>query len=186
MLATTTQPEDDALAGIAARLGVPVHRGATEDVLGRFAETAALFHLDPVLRATADNPVVDIESPARVLAALQQTHADYIREEGLPLGAAVEGMTADALQRAARTATDPYDREHVTTFIRKRRDLFRVTQIDAPAPLACASLRLTVDTADDLKWVRQLFARAGADDPSLTDLILASGYGTELSRAEAS
>jgi spore coat polysaccharide biosynthesis protein SpsF len=178
VLATTTQPEDDALEAVARRLGVPVYRGDRDDVLKRFADAARAFDLDPVLRATADNPAVDIDCPGRVIAALRQTGADYIREEGLPLGASVEGMTAEALQRAARLATDPYDREHVTPFILKRRDLFRVTCVEAPAPLHQPSLRLTVDTGEDLGWVAELFARAGSDDPSLTTLIAASGCRT--------
>ena len=177
VLATTTEPEDDALAAVATRLGVVVYRGHRDDVLKRFAEAAAAFELDPVIRATADNPAVDTESPARVIAALRQTQADYIREEGLPLGAAVEGMTAAALQRAARVATDPYDREHVTPFILKRRDLFRVTHVEAPAMLRRPSLRLTVDTQEDLAWVRELFARTGSGSPSLASLIAAAGGG---------
>jgi spore coat polysaccharide biosynthesis protein SpsF len=175
ILATTTQGEDDTLAAVARRMGIDVYRGDRDDVLKRFAEAARAFDLDPVLRATADNPAVDVESPVRVVAALRQTQADYIREEGLPLGASVEGMTADALYRAARLATDPYDREHVTPFILKRRDLFRVTCVDAPAPLRQPSLRLTVDTHEDLAWVSELFARTATADPSLSTLIAASG-----------
>lgn len=175
VLATTREPEDDVLAMIATRMGVPVFRGETDDVLRRLSDAAHAFNLDPLLRATGDNPAVDVQAPGRVLAALQMTQADYIREEGLPWGACVEGMRAAALHRAAALAVDAADREHVTTFIRNRRDLFRVTQIEAPAPLACPSLRLTVDTAEDLAWVRELYFRAQSDDPTLAELIAASG-----------
>jgi spore coat polysaccharide biosynthesis protein SpsF len=164
---------------VAARIGVPVHRGDRDDVLGRYSEAARRFGLDPVLRATADNPAVDVQSPGRIISALRATGADYLRERGLPLGTAVEGMTAEALHRAAELAADPYDREHVTTFILKRRDLFRVTEVDAPAPLRWPSLRLTVDTSEDLAWVRELFARAGSEDPSLAALIAASCRASE-------
>src|SRR5688572_23085145 len=116
VLATTTEAEDDVLEAVARRMNIPVYRGDRDDVLRRFAEAAHAFDLDPVLRATADNPAVDIDSSGRVIAALRETRADYIREEGLPLGASVEGMTAEALYRAARLAIDPYDREHVTPF----------------------------------------------------------------------
>src|SRR5688572_1998172 len=80
VLATTTEPEDDALAAVSMRMGVAVYRGDRDDVLGRFSEAAHQFGLDPVLRATADNPAVDVQSPGRVLAALRATGADYIRE----------------------------------------------------------------------------------------------------------
>ena len=175
VLATTVGPEDDALEEIAIRMGVAVYRGDTDDVLSRFSQAAQMFQLDPVIRATGDNPAVDVQAPGRILAALRATGADYIREEGLPWGACVEGMTASALHRAARLATDAGDREHVTTFIRNRRDLFRVTQVPAPAPLTRPSLRLTVDTPDDLAWIRELFLRAQSEDPSLASLIAAAG-----------
>lgn len=188
VLATTCEPEDDALEVVARRLGVPVFRGDTYDVLGRFAHAARIFDLDPVIRATGDNPAVDVQAPGRLLAALRLTGADYVQEEGLPCGAAVEAMTADALQRAAVLASEPYDREHVTTFIRSHPDLFAVATVAAPAPLVRPSLRVTVDTPEDLDHVRNLFFRTHTDDPSLAALIAAAGargplYATAIRRA---
>jgi len=175
VLATTCEPDDDALATIARGLNVPVFRGSTDDVLGRLAEAARTFELDPVIRATGDNPAVDVQAAGRVLAALRATGADYGCEEGLPVGAAVEGMTAAALYEAERLAHTPYDREHVTTFVRRRSDRFRVADLMAPPSLVSPLLRLTVDTAEDLAWVRELFSRSQSDDPSLAALISASG-----------
>ena len=40
VLATTDRPEDDPLAEIARRCGVGTFRGASDDVLGRFAAAA--------------------------------------------------------------------------------------------------------------------------------------------------
>lgn len=178
VLATTRGPEDDVLEVIGRGIGVPVFRGDTDDVLGRFAEAATVFGLDPVLRATADNPAVDVQAPGRVLASLTSTRADYVREVGLPMGAGVEGMTAEALRQAATLATDPYDREHVTPFMRSRRDLFTAAEIAAPVPLVRPSLRITVDTFDDLQWLRELYFRTGSDSPSLAQLLAAAGRRT--------
>jgi spore coat polysaccharide biosynthesis protein SpsF len=175
VLATTTEPEDDALDVIARRLGVAVFRGDVHDVLGRFSAAAHAFDLDPVIRATGDNPAVDVQAPGRLLAALRLIDADYVQETGLPYGAAVEAMTASALHRAAALAQDPYDREHVTTFIRGNPRLFTVAAVDAPVPLTCPSLRVTVDTPQDLDSLRELFFRTRSDDPSLRALIEASG-----------
>jgi spore coat polysaccharide biosynthesis protein SpsF len=175
VLATTTGGEDDALAIIARRLGALVVRGDADDVLGRTAEAAARFDLDPIVRATGDNPAVDTQAPGRTLAALRELSADYVHEEGLPWGAGVEAMTALALRTAAAQATDAYDREHVTTFIKRRTDLFRVVSVPAPAPLFRPALSLTIDTPEELAHVRELFARAQGDEPSLHDLITAAG-----------
>jgi spore coat polysaccharide biosynthesis protein SpsF (cytidylyltransferase family) len=175
VLATTGEPEDDALEGIARGLGVAVFRGDTSDVLGRFAAAARTFGLDPVIRATGDNPAVDVQAPGRILGALRLTGADYVHERGLPHGAAVEGMTAEALFKAAALAIDPYDREHVTPFIRNNHALFTVAHLDAPVSLIRPSLRVTVDTPEDLDRLRELYFRTRSDDPSLAALIAASG-----------
>jgi spore coat polysaccharide biosynthesis protein SpsF len=175
VLATTWEQEDDVLAVIARRLGVGVYRGDSADVLGRFASAARYFELDPVLRATGDNPAVDVQAPGRVLAALRMTGADYVMETGLPYGSGVEGMTAAALDTAAGLAHEAYDREHVTPFIRSNRQMFNVAEVSAPASLTRPDLRLTVDTRDDLDTVRELFFRAQSDDPSLASLIAVAG-----------
>jgi spore coat polysaccharide biosynthesis protein SpsF (cytidylyltransferase family) len=89
-------------------------------------------------------------------------------------------MTAAALHRAALLAHDPYDREHVTPFLRNNPQLFAVAQVSAPAPLVRPSLRLTVDTQDDLDRLRELFFRTRSDDPPLAALIAASGLRAPL------
>jgi spore coat polysaccharide biosynthesis protein SpsF len=179
LLATTKRPEDDALAAVAARLGTAVFRGSAHDVLGRFATAAVRFGFDPVIRATADNPGVDIDAPARVLAALERTGADYVQEPGLPVGGAVEGVTAAALLRASKTAASTYDREHVTTYIKSHPQEFRIVSAEVPAHLRRPDVRLTVDTTDDLDYVRMLFDRAGSELPSIEQLITAAGSGAD-------
>ncbi len=175
VLATTDRPEDDRLAAVAEGLGVAVHRGEADDVLARMLAAAEVFDLDPIVRATGDNPAVDVQAPGRVLEALRAARADYVVEQGLPYGAAVEAVTRDALRTAAREAHEPADREHVTTWIRRQTDRFRMLYPDAPAPLRRPDLRLTVDLPEDLDYVRTLFARSGADEPSLSRLIQFAG-----------
>lgn len=173
MLATTARHDDDAVADVGDRLGVPVFRGAEDDVLDRFVQCADRFQLDVVIRATADNPAVDMEGPARLLAALLRSGADYVREDGLPYGGAVEAITVEALRRQALATRDPLDREHVTTYIRRHEDRFAVLALPAPAALARPDVRVTVDTVDDLQQMRRMYALAGAGLRPLGDFIRA-------------
>lgn len=174
VLATTGNAEDDALTAIARRLGVRVFRGDRDDVLGRYVAAAEAFALDPVIRATGDNPFVDIHAPARLLAALRESDADYVRENGLPLGAAVEAVTLDALRRSAAHADEPPDREHVTTYLRRHSDQFRVRVIEAPRALQSADLSFTVDLPEDLRRVRELFKMSRSNLPGVARLIAAA------------
>lgn len=175
VLATTMNVEDDALATVASRMGVSVFRGDVTDVLGRYAAAAAQFGFDRIVRATGDNPAVDISAPGRLLAALRTNAVDYVWEDGLPYGGAVEAMTATALQHAAEAATHSEDREHVTPFIRRSTRRFRTLQVTAPAPLWRPDVRVTVDTPEDLTRMRELFARTGTENPTLRQIIEAAG-----------
>jgi spore coat polysaccharide biosynthesis protein SpsF len=173
-LATSDRPEDDVLALIAWRMGARVFRGDAADVLGRVTAAADAFNIDPIIRATCDNPAVDHAAPGRLLDAMRRTSADYAREEGLPVGAGVEAISAAALRASAALARDPFDREHVTTFIRATASPHRLALLEAPPALVAPSLRLTVDTPEDLARIRELFFRAGVEDPSVGELIAAA------------
>jgi spore coat polysaccharide biosynthesis protein SpsF len=159
ILATTTKREDDCLAGHAERLGIAILRGPEHDVLARFALAVSTFGLTTIVRATADNPAVDLEAPGRTLAHLLSTGADHVVDDGLPSGSTVEAISAAALMRVAGLATDEYDREHVTPFLRRDRR-FQAVTVAAPDPLRRPDLRLSVDTRDDLAFLRRILAIA--------------------------
>jgi len=176
VLATTTLAEDDALAKVASRMGVAVYRGSADDVLDRYAAAVAEFGFEIVIRATGDNPAVDVAAPRRVLRAVHG--ADYAGEMGLPYGGGVEAIRATALARAAAVATAAEDREHVTTYIRQRPDEFRVVMLDAPQALNRPDVRVTVDTPSDLVHIRRLFARTTSAEPTLREIISAADWYT--------
>jgi spore coat polysaccharide biosynthesis protein SpsF (cytidylyltransferase family) len=174
ILATTTLAEDDALVDEASRLSVPVVRGSADDVLGRYARAATMFDLTALVRATADNPAVDMDAPRRTLDLLARTGVDHVVERGLPVGAAVEAISCDALHRAHALASDAYDREHVTPLL-LRDHRFRALDLVAPAVVRRPDRRFTVDTADDLEFMRSVFRLLAPPLPApLTAIIHAS------------
>lgn len=161
VVATTELGEDDRVAVEAVRVGASVVRGPVDDVLARYLRAATQLGLTELVRATADNPAVDMDAPGRTLALLYRTGADHVVEHGLPYGAAVEAVSTEALARATGLATDPYDREHVTTLIRRDRRFLALPAL-APGAVRRPSVRLTIDTAADLAFMRRVFALAGA------------------------
>jgi spore coat polysaccharide biosynthesis protein SpsF len=161
LLATTTQAEDDVIVEEASRFGVPVVRGDADDVLARFGQAVEMVAPTYVIRATADNPAVDIDAPGRVLAHLRRGGLDYVVERGLPVGAAVEGMRASVLLEAVAASTEPYDREHVTPFLKRPERRYRVFEPLVALPIRRPDLRLTVDTADDLAYMAGVLGGCG-------------------------
>ena len=163
VVALPDSPADDALAALAATLALPAFRGSEADVLARFAATAAQFHFDVVVRLTADNPALD---PAFIDAAVRahlEAGAAYTITTGLPLGMNVEVISAPALHHAARRATAPPDREHVTPYLRQRPAEFRLQTLAVAAPPEAAALRLTVDYPSDYALLSVLYSLLGPD-----------------------
>ncbi len=170
---TTTADEDDQIVLEAERLEVPVHRGPEFDVLKRFQQAARRFKPEVVVRATADNPLIDIGSVDRIVRVLRASDFDYCVENGLPVGAATEAITARALERSDLEARDPGHREHVTLFVKENLARFRVAFLSPPDSLCRPDLRITVDTPEDFLFVEDLIlALPEAGDPVPLELYL--------------
>lgn len=161
VLATTDQPEDDALVAAVRDHGIAVHRGPALDVLRRVADAVAPFDPDIVLRQTGDNPFPDPDVMAAQLARLADGPFDYVGIAGLPLGIGAEAVRAEALRTADREAVEPAEREHVLPFVYARPERFAIGTLDA-AP-AWRHPRYTVDTAADLAFARALAEHLRAD-----------------------
>ncbi len=156
---TTTLVEDDALVNEARRLGVRIHRGPERDVLARFQEAAERFRPDVIVRATADNPLIEIGSVERIVCALLLEQADWCMEVELPYGAATEALTASALARAHQRAWEACGREHVTLYIKQHPEEFHSILLFPPQSLRHPQIRLTVDTPEDLVFMDELIRR---------------------------
>jgi spore coat polysaccharide biosynthesis protein SpsF len=170
-VATSTKAEDTPLAEAVSAADVPVYRGSLDDVLDRYAAALEAFGpAEHVARLTADCPLVDPEVVDRTLQLHLDTGADYTANTParrmFPKGLDVEVARAEALRRAAREATAPYEREHVTPFLYQHPDLFDlrfVTQeIDE------GDVRWTVDRPDDLEFVRAVYCALYPADPAFT------------------
>jgi spore coat polysaccharide biosynthesis protein SpsF len=176
---TTRLAQDDVVVQEAHRVGADVFRGPELDVLLRFQEASERFTPDLVLRATADNPLIDIGSVDRIVAALLRDGLDWCVEHGLPIGAATEVMTTEALSRVNRIATETPHREHVTLYIKEHPKEFRIALLDAPVAVRRPEVRLTIDTATDFESVRQVICRLpdDSDHPiSLETYLDAGGF----------
>jgi spore coat polysaccharide biosynthesis protein SpsF len=161
---TTTRDEDEILVGEARRLGVEVFRGPDLDVLTRFRQAADLYRPAVIVRATADNPLIDIGSIDRILLRMEEEDLEYCCERGLPIGAATEALTRAALERADLLGQDPHHREHVTIYVKEHLEDFHAAFPDAPGYLQHPDLRITVDTPADLEFVERLIAAIPESD----------------------
>lgn len=162
VLATTVSAADDPVAALAASLGVAIFRGSEEDVLDRFAGAAREAAADVIVRVTADCPLIDPAlidvAVGRFLAGWQESPpVDYVAIDTtlFPRGLDGEVFSRAALEEAHRAAADPAEREHVTPYIYRRPDRFRMAPaLGPPQPLPVQ--RWCVDEASDLELIRRM------------------------------
>ena len=160
VIATTTNPDDDAVVALAEREGIRAFRGSEEDVLSRFLLVADRTDAKTLVRITSDSPFRDPQVIASCVAGHVAETADYTRPSAdhLPKGLRAE-VVETAILRQLDTApeTTLRDREHVTVFIRDHLDRFRCHTVDFPEALRRPDFDVSVDTIEDLALVRALY-----------------------------
>ncbi|MCK6562678.1 glycosyltransferase family protein [candidate division KSB1 bacterium] len=158
IVATSTLPQDDAIAAFCDQRQVPCFRGSENDVLQRYYEAMRRFHVDPVIRVTADCPLIDAHVLDAMLPAYFARQADYLSNtltRTFPRGYDLEIFSFAALQTAQQQAQQAYEREHVTPFIYQHPQLFKLAGYEND--FDASALRVTVDTPEDLLVVDRIY-----------------------------
>jgi spore coat polysaccharide biosynthesis protein SpsF len=160
VVATTTEPADDALEDYLRALGTDVFRGSIDDVLDRFYRCAAPYAPEIIVRITADDPLKDPEvidhCVGHLLADRTLDYCSNTLKPSYPEGLDIESFRFAALATAGAEATLASEREHVTPFIWKRPERFRLHNFENDENLS--HWRWTVDKPADLELMRAIFA----------------------------
>jgi spore coat polysaccharide biosynthesis protein SpsF len=153
----TDEESSELLEPRATKCGFDTFVGPRDDVLERYVLAARAYGLTQVVRATGDNPLVSWELARLALRERALRNADYCGFDGPPLGTGVEVVEAAALERAVRETRSPYDREHVTSYVYRHPHEFSVMRLPAPAAYCLPHARVTLDTADDYRFLCTVF-----------------------------
>ncbi len=167
LVATTTQPADDRIADLCAAHNWPGFRGSEDDVLDRYYRAALQQQAEIVVRITGDCPLIDPEViDLTVKKFLEHGALDYASNSldriTFPRGLDVEVMSFNALTRAWHEDHNPAWREHVTPYIYRHPEKFRLLSVTNEVDYS--HLRWTVDTPADLALVRKIYEHFGGDD----------------------
>ena len=159
-------PENDArLIEFLMKKNIPCFTGSEDDVRQRYRDAAVYYDTDIVVRATGDNPCVDPVIAADTLDMIsRRTGLDLFSFYNLPLGVAVEAFRRKALLDDSANPLPEY-KEHVSLHIKKNPKNFRILHADHPLPFHHSENlpRLTLDTAEDLEVIRNVFRRLGSE-----------------------
>jgi len=161
VIATTDQETDQLFVDFCNEKQWNVFRGSENDVLSRYVGAARQFGADRIVRVTSDCPLIDpglIDELISILSMVQGIDyaCNFYPKRRYPRGLDCEALTFDALQRIDAEAQLPEFREHVTLYAYRKSGSFSI------GSTTCANdhsdLRWTVDTAEDLDLIRQIYS----------------------------
>ena len=166
VVATSELPGDDPIRAYCAIAGIACFAGNERDVLDRFYQCATTHHADLIVRITADCPLADptlIEAIIAYRAEGGYDHAGIATGAGAarldggryPDGLDAECFRMEVLAQAWREAVAPSDREHVTPFLWRQPERFKLGQLKSP--IDYSHLRWTVDNEVDFNLIVALY-----------------------------
>ncbi len=156
IMTTSTHPDDDILADLAAKTGIRCFRGSEDDKLDRYLQAAKTHAVDFMVIVDGDDPFCDPIYIDRVIVKHLETGADFVYCDGLPLGAASSGFTRQALEKACEIKTQN-DTEVWGGYFLKT-GLFKVAKVEAREPLLRRpEVRMTLDYEEDYRFFQEIF-----------------------------
>jgi len=172
LVVATTAGTEQLIRDIAHKYGTFILIGKEDDVLSRFINAVKKYNMRNVVRATGDNPLVDIEYIDKALMLHRRKNADLTTYSLLPYGTGVEVIRGDVLIKIDNLTSDPYEREHITQYIYRHKDAFNIVRGTPDNLVSRPDIRLTVDTRDDYTRMVNIYENIYNDMPiKLTDVI---------------
>ena len=158
IVATSTRPEDAAVAAAAERCGAIAWRGSLDNVLQRAVDCAQAHGLDAFARLCGDRPYFPVQ---QMRDGLAQMHAAMVAGRALdlatnhlpenpPPGLSTEVVRVAALQRVLARVPSERHREHLTSGIYDDAASFALAPITQDFA-AVTGHRFAVDTAEDYR-----------------------------------
>lgn len=176
IIATTNSPSDAKIEEEAKRLNTTVFRGSEDNVLSRYYYAAKENELDIVIRVTSDCPLIDPLVLDEMIHTYLDNECDVLTNVGMeaeertfPRGLDAEMFSFAVLEEAFKSATEKYQKEHVTPYIYEHSEntFYYNHAIDY------SKHRWTVDTQEDFELITAIYnyLYEGTHDFYLNDIV---------------
>jgi spore coat polysaccharide biosynthesis protein SpsF len=166
VVATSTEKSDDGIEKMCLDNNIEVFRGNLDNVLNRFYQCAKLYNPEHVVRLTGDCPLADWQAIDQTIQYHIKGKYDYVNNRSKPAfpdGLDVEVITYSALKSACDNAVFPSEKEHVTLYVRHRKNKFKLGYFHSTKDLS--HMRWTVDEPEDFILVEKIYKNLYKDNP---------------------
>jgi spore coat polysaccharide biosynthesis protein SpsF (cytidylyltransferase family) len=161
VVATSNDSSDDPIEDLCKNLNIACFRGSLNHVLDRYYHAAVQYKAKHIVRLTGDCPLTDPDLIDQVIQYYLDESYDYASntiEPTFPDGLDVEIFRFSALADAWKEASLASEHEHVSSFIYKSPDRYRIGSYKGKHNLS--NLRWTVDEPEDFDFVRKVYKAA--------------------------
>ncbi|HXH17442.1 MAG TPA: glycosyltransferase family protein [Chitinophagales bacterium] len=169
VVATTTEAQDDVIAGLCERENLTCFRGHPTDLLDRHYQAAVWWMQSSdnpdiaVVKIPSDCPLIDPQVIDRVIGFFIDNAGKYDYVSNLhpatyPDGNDVEVMTFRALEDAWKNAGRPLEREHTTPYIWDNPEKFRIGNVAWETGKDFSmSHRFSIDYKEDYDFIKTVY-----------------------------
>ena len=167
VVATSVNAADNDIEFLCNEHNIDCYRGNLNDVLDRFYNAAKQYNPDVVVRLTGDCPLTDYEIIDNIINCHINGKYDYTSNALNPTyadGLDVEIINIDVLNQAYLEAQLPSEREHVTPFIYKNSERFKLFSYENNIDLS--NFRWTVDNKEDFIFITKIYENLYEKNPN--------------------
>ena len=160
IIVTTSKKRDKEIIKIAKKNNCLFYAGSENNVLERFYKAAKKYKVKNLIRVSADSPFIDpkiIEKAEKIYKKNKYDYVSNIIKPSYPKGMSVEFCNFKSIKTAHYLTVSKFDKEHVTSFIYKRPDIFRIKNFKLKKSFR--KYRFTVDYRKDLVLYEKLYKK---------------------------
>jgi spore coat polysaccharide biosynthesis protein SpsF len=169
VVAISDQSSDDILADYLDSIHQEYIRGSLDNVLSRYVKAEEIYNPSAIIRLTADCPFVMPELIDQYLETFHKEDFEYLSntiELSYPDGLDIEIIAPGIFKKLLEFSLSKEEKEHVTLGIYSRKDKFRTYNVSNKTNIS--QFRWTVDTSDDLAFVKSIFAHFESKEINFT------------------
>ena len=169
VVAISDQSSDDILANYLESIHQEYIRGSLDNVLGRYVKAEENYNPSAIIRLTADCPLVMPELIDQYLEIFHKEDFEYLSntlELSYPDGLDIEIIKPGIFKKLLEFNLSEEEKEHVTLGIYSRKDKFRTHNVSNKTNIS--DFRWTVDTLDDLVFVKSVYAHFESKEMNFT------------------
>ena len=169
VVAISDQSSDDILADYLDSIHQEYIRGSLDNVLSRYFKAEEIYNPSAIIRLTADCPLVMPELIDQYLEIFHKEDFEYLSntiELSYPDGLDIEIIAPGIFKKLLEFSLSKEEKEHVTLGIYSRKDKFRTYNVSNKTNIS--QFRWTVDTSDDLAFVKSIYAHFESKEINFT------------------